>query len=513
MNTAVEALITRAEAARAQGMLADGLDAARQAWDAAVDDAQRLRAGLLLAHFHYRGGALVALIDIGQQVLPLARAGGEPGELFDLLRAVALGGCDTGRLDLAFACAQEAHALALQLGDRGRLALAINALACCFERMGDPWQSERLMLDALAMAREHGERHPIFVTLNNLVAVLIGMYHLLRAAVPTDEAREPLRRALPYARETLRMAGEGSEQFFQVFAAGNLGETLLHLGQLDEARALLEANAALAVQIGASTQAWRIECSLGELALFEEQPERAWQILDSVLTASGGTEAPTTRMRLHHALWHAARALQRPADALQHLEQYLTLDRQRSVQQLRAQSQLLVTRNEIEQVQAEARRDQLTRLSNRREVARRWPVLIDNARAAEAPLAVAMLDLDHFKQINDRFGHAVGDSVLVALAGILHANTRSADLVARIGGEEFLLVLADAPTGRALEVCERLRQRVAAHDWSVLAPGLVVTLSIGLTAAPPYDADLLTARADAALYRAKAGGRNRVVQD
>jgi len=512
MKLAVTALLERAEAAREQGALTEGLAAASQAWTDADDDDQRRRAGLLLAHFHYRGGALVALIEIGQQVLPLARAGSEPAELFDLLRQVSLAGCDTGRLELAFSCAQEAHALALQLGERGRLALAINALACCFERMGDPWQAERLMLDALAMAREHGERHPLFVTLNNLVAVLIGMYHLQRDAVPLEEAREALRRALPYADETRVIAEAGAEMFYRVFAAGNLGETLLHLGRLDEARALLEANAALAVQIGAATQAWRIQCSLGELELFEGRPEAAWRKLGEVLAASGGTDAPTTRMRIHHALWHAASALQRPADALHHLEQYLVLERRRAVQQLRAQSQLLVTRNEIEQVQAEARRDQLTRLSNRREVARRWPVLIEAARAAQAPLAVAMIDLDHFKQINDRFGHGIGDSVLVALAGILHANTRSADLVARIGGEEFLIVLTDAPAGRALEVCERLRQRVAAHDWSAVAPGLAVTLSVGLTTAPPYDAAALTARADGALYRAKAEGRNRVVQ-
>ncbi len=511
MNTAVEALLERADAARDQGSLAEGVAAARQAWADAEDDNQRRRAGLLLAHFHYRGGALVALIDVGLQVLPLARAGGAPADLFDLLRQVALAGCDTGRLDTALACAQEAHVLALQMGNRGRIALAVNALACCFERMGDPWQAERLMLDALVMAREHGERHPLFVTLNNIVAVLIGMYHVLRDAVPLEEAREPLHRALPYAQETLRMAEEGGETFFRIFAAGNLGEALLHLGRLDEARALLDGNTALAVQIGASTQAWRLQCSLGELALLEGRAEAAWQQLDAVLTASGGTEAPTTRMRLHHALWHAARALQRPADALHHLEQYLALLRQRALLQLRAQSQLLVTRNEIEQVQAESHRDQLTRLGNRREVARRWPLLLDTARSAGTPLGVAMLDLDNFKQINDGFGHAVGDRVLVALGAILHDNTRSADLVARVGGEEFLLVLADAPAGRALEVCERLRHRVAAHDWSALAEGLSVTLSIGLSAAPPYDAEVLTARADAALYRAKAEGRDRVV--
>jgi diguanylate cyclase (GGDEF)-like protein len=87
---------------------------------------------------------------------------------------------------------------------------------------------------------------------------------------------------------------------------------------------------------------------------------------------------------------------------------------------------------------------------------------------------------------------------------------RQADLVARIGGEEFLLVLPDANESRALEVCERIRQHVAGHDWAALSPGLAVTLSAGLASAPPYDETALATRADQALYRAKARGRNGV---
>jgi diguanylate cyclase (GGDEF)-like protein len=101
--------------------------------------------------------------------------------------------------------------------------------------------------------------------------------------------------------------------------------------------------------------------------------------------------------------------------------------------------------------------------------------------------------------------------VLVAVAEMLRENTRSADLVARIGGEEFLLVLPETDSARALEVCERLCRRIAAYDWDAVARGLEVTTSVGVTSAPPYDERLLSARADAARYRAKGGGRNRVV--
>jgi diguanylate cyclase (GGDEF)-like protein len=389
--------------------------------------------------------------------------------------------------------------------------LAINVVACCFERMGDPWQAERLMSDALAIARQQDEVHPVFATLNNLCAALIGMYHQLRDAAPPEEARDSLRRALPIAREAHAMAERPEMVFYRLFTEGNLGEVLLHLGRFAEARPLLEGSLAQARRIGADAQAARIGCTLGELELLEGRPEIAWQRLEAVRLAAIGTDLRMTHLRLHHALWRSARVLQRPSEALQHLETYLQLERQRAVSQLRAQSELFVTRAEVEQVRVEARRDPLTRLGNRREVDDRWPALLASCRAGGQPLAVAMLDLDRFKQVNDRFGHAIGDEVLVTLARLLRENTRSVDIGARVGGEEFLLVLPDTDGEQALEICERVRHCVATYPWSTLADGLSVTLSVGLAWAPPYDADALTARADMALYAAKIQGRNCVV--
>jgi diguanylate cyclase (GGDEF)-like protein len=337
------------------------------------------------------------------------------------------------------------------------------------------------------------------------------MYHQLRDAAPADEARDSLRRALPIAREAVAMSTGPENAFFRVFTEGNLGEVLLHLGRYAEARPLLEFSLSQARLLGADAQAARIGCSLGELELFEGRPELAWQGLEAVRLAAIGTDLRMTQLRLHHALWRTARALQRSGEALQHLETYLTLERQRAVSQLRAQSELFVTRAEVEQVRLEARRDPLTRLGNRREVDDRWPLLLANSRAGGRPLAVAMMDLDRFKQINDRFGHALGDDVLVAMARLLRENTRAADIGARVGGEEFLLVLPDTAADSALEICERLRQCVASYPWGELADGRSVTLSVGLACTPPYDAEELMARADEALYDAKAAGRNRVV--
>ncbi len=521
-------LVTRAEQARADGDVLAGLTAAEDAWALlAPDDASRRRqVGLLLAHFRYRSGALAPAVDVALAILPLLRASGPTSELIDLLRLTALGASDTHRFEVALACAQEAHRLAVELGDAARISLATNALGCFFERSGDPWQAERLMLEAMTLARSQPERHPLFTALNNLGAILIGKFYLLRDATAQEEARAPLRVALPHAREAAAMAAAGGEAFFTVFTQGNLGEVLVHLGEGDEAGALLHGALGLARRHGFEAQVWRIGCTLGELKLQQGRPQAAWDALTGVLEAAGAALQHTTRMRLHHALWRAARELGRDAGALVHLEAYLRLERERAVTQLRAQSDLFVTRMEAEQMRQEARRqharasqleadvrrDQLTGLGNRREMERRWPELLAQVSASQAPLAVAMLDLDHFKQVNDHFGHAVGDRVLMTMAQLLRAHTRAGDLVARIGGEEFLLVLPEAGAARALEVCERLRQRVAAHDWGQIATGLRVTLSGGLAHAPPYDADALSLRADAALYRAKAAGRNRLVQ-
>ncbi len=522
--------LQEARRALAEGRVADALAQAEQAWaavtaeGAADDPAGRRQAGPVLATALYRSGALNRVVDLTGELLPLVRASGPTIELIDMLRMRALCASDINRFGIALESAQQAHRLALGLGDPARLSLALNALGCFFERSGDPWQAERLMREALALARPLDDPYARFAALNNIGAVLIGMYYLLRDSQPTEEAHTPLREALPFVQEALTMARAGGEVFPLVFIGGNLAEALVGLGRGDEAEALLAEAEVLAAQHGFEAQRWRLGCTRGELVLLRGDADAAAQKLEAVLAECAHTDPRATHLRLHHALWRAHAAADRPAAALHHLEAYQRLERARMLTQLRAQSELFVTRMEAEQVRQEAerqrdratsleadvRRDELTGLGNRRELERRWPALRGQASDKGAPLTVAMLDLDRFKQINDEHGHAVGDQVLVALAGLLRGHTRSADLVVRLGGEEFLLVLPDTNPVRAAEICERLRQQVEAHDWAALAPGLAVTTSIGVASAPPHDPDRLTLEADAALYAAKAAGRNRV---
>ncbi len=160
----------------------------------------------------------------------------------------------------------------------------------------------------------------------------------------------------------------------------------------------------------------------------------------------------------------------------------------------------------------EARIDPLTGLYNRRAFMERASDELLRARRYNTPLALAMIDIDHFKLINDRFGHAVGDQVLVAFADTLEKSMRAVDVVARVGGEEFVLLMTETRIEEAIQVAERLRLEIAAASLTVGNQRLQWTASLGVAILDAEDLSVSSAlvRADNALYRAKAAGRNRV---
>ena len=170
-------------------------------------------------------------------------------------------------------------------------------------------------------------------------------------------------------------------------------------------------------------------------------------------------------------------------------------------------------RNELEasnrQLEKLSLEDSLTGAHNRRYLENFLGHEIARVAQQKCDLSLVMLDLDHFKRINDSFSHAVGDRVLVALTQILRSSSRKSDVIARIGGEEFVVVMPDTSFAQAEVACERLRVAVERYDWQALHPGLMVTASFGLVqAGPNCSADALLALADAKLYEAKRNGRN-----
>ena len=159
--------------------------------------------------------------------------------------------------------------------------------------------------------------------------------------------------------------------------------------------------------------------------------------------------------------------------------------------------------------------DVLTKLHNRRYLTNHLAREVERAIDNKKPLSLIMLDVDHFKRVNDTCGHAIGDEVLIELASRMIECTRRTDLSARLGGEEFVVVMPDTPLAVAESVAERLRAGVAGKPFTRQdgGPELQITVSLGVAviAGQGDNPKKLLARADEALYRAKSGGRNRVV--
>ncbi|MFT3821023.1 MAG: GGDEF domain-containing protein [Rubrivivax sp.] len=261
--------------------------------------------------------------------------------------------------------------------------------------------------------------------------------------------------------------------------------------------------------------------------------DEACRVLDGQLDEAGMRGHSNLLRWLFDMRHRAHKARGAAGPALAAVEALLALERREARERQDMHNRALLRELEVQNARHEAQRlrqragelearaaaaakaaleDPLTGLANRRALDLRlaeWLALRDGAPGV---LHAAMIDIDHFKAINDGHGHAAGDGVLRELARLLREGTRAGDLVARCGGEEFVLLLAGGEAAAA-EVCERLRLRVEHHDWAAAVPGLKVTVSIGLARAGSADvAEALLARADGALYAAKRGGRNRLVE-
>ncbi|MGI9189783.1 MAG: GGDEF domain-containing response regulator [Longimicrobiaceae bacterium] len=175
------------------------------------------------------------------------------------------------------------------------------------------------------------------------------------------------------------------------------------------------------------------------------------------------------------------------------------------------QAELLASR---EAMRVQAMRDALTGLPNRRALMEAFHCELHRARRAGEPLALVMADLDHFKQINDTYGHPAGDAVLREAAVRLQHSLRPYDQIGRYGGEEFLMLVPKCSDEDAATVAERIRACLSDKPIPLPEEGIRVTASLGVAVwhpGEPCDADLLLRIADAALYRAKREGRDRVV--
>ncbi len=264
---------------------------------------------------------------------------------------------------------------------------------------------------------------------------------------------------------------------------------------------------ALQVQAAHPHGPWSAQSARIDFHIAPHLWQRPWGWLLMLAAAAFGVQQLLQR-RLRRAHQNELRLRdlveQRTADLRLQAQRLQDTDREKNqlMQQLRQQA---------EAFERQAREDALTGLANRRAFDELLAYEFARAGRSEQPLCVALVDLDHFKRINDELSHAAGDAVLRAVAERMRQLCREIDTVARWGGEEFALLLPNTRLSDALAVCERVRAGVERLELNAIAPGLRITISIGLSSHEGHaDYDRMLSQADAALYAAKQSGRNRV---
>jgi len=403
-------------------------------------------------------------------------------------------------------------------------AWALNRLGTAHVDLGDPERGRQLLQESLEEARRLQDAELEFAALNNLGSHL--NWRMLGRAEERADAAQLFARALEQLQQARAVAERLGQTHALALAQVNLAWAWRENGQLQAALAAAEQADALAakdglVLIGVHA---RIERALTLVAQGEAvQAHELLLSLDGLVQPLDGW----SQLSLCRALAAAQRALGRFEDALHTLEKFHRLAMQEArirselhlhllkrqheldlarQQAQRARLEAEMQRLRAEQLRREAHEDALTGLYNRRFVDEQLPVLRERSLKLGRPLLALMVDADHFKGVNDAYGHRVGDEALRRLGALLLRHTRVSDLAARMGGEELLLLLPDTPFERAREVAERIRHQVECEPWDKLAPGMKLTVSAGLAVVGEGSDPL--GEADAALYRAKAAGRN-----
>jgi diguanylate cyclase (GGDEF)-like protein len=272
--------------------------------------------------------------------------------------------------------------------------------------------------------------------------------------------------------------------------------------------------------------------AIGRLRFRSDKPNQALEAFKQALEIFDTLGQREESAQVHRELAGAYKSLEQFAAALQHFERFYELDAQIRSQGAERRAQALTVKVDLERAHFEAelhrvraselsalnerlerqtREDGLTGLSNRRHLEEFMREAFKLAQRDSSALSVVLLDIDHFKAVNDRFSHATGDQVLQAVAELMREHIQADELAGRFGGEEFVLVLHANPK-ETYERAEKLRQAIQDYDWARIAAGLEVTLSLGWSAQTNLENhERMLSNADAMLYAAKRAGRNRVM--
>ena len=470
--------------------------------------------------------------SVDRRVLTLLEAGrvDEANQLFDrlltespastdrLTRASALifraiSAWRLGRIPLGLELAAEGWT-ELDAGpiEGAEAAQAIGRLGYLLDSIGRRGEALQMARRSVELARRSGDAEVLAHCLQRLG----GGLNLIAMDADPAHRRELFGEARGHLEEAITLASEP-----RVYRSllGTLARSLAGLGELDRAEELALRTIELSEQVdygwGACVGRWVLSAVRRQQGSL---PEARSQLL-AAAKAAERVEDTALMQFVGMDLAEVGRELGDAATEVAALR-YVLAASHRSIDTLREglgqaieQRRVAVRAQRLAvAAQQAAARDPLTGLGNRLGLEQSGPVLLNAVLATNRVAWLILVDIDHFKRVNDVAGHPTGDAVLRQIAKLLRAECRTGDLVARWAGDEFVVLLAAQPGEHAAgsAVAERIRAAVAASDWSLMGTdGLRPTVSVGV-ASGPCDLDVLFTLADAALYRAKRLGRNRV---
>ncbi len=500
-------------------------------WDACVAELDPATAASLanatttLAISLFRRSDYVASLQVAQLEAHLRRhIGDEIGEAF---ASIGLGWCHHAVGLYQHALAH--HSAALDVLERlapKSIAGPLNGIARVYLDLGQPGLALEYAQRGLeaASASQHALRD------TSTALRIVGLAH--------QQLNDPVA-----ARSALEECFRRSDMYGKRFALLGLGELSLLEGKVDEARQAFEQCLGLKSEFGAQADGQGL-IGLGRVHIANGEPASALVPLAHAVEQSTASGAPVDAAAAHRAMADALKSLGRWEEALAHFQQFFELHQQTLMQLSDRRTQLLQVQFDVErmrkdreidrlrnvelahaytdlrqlheQLEAQAahlerlsRTDSLTGIPNRRAFEETLAAELLRCRRGGHPFSLLMVDLDDFKRLNDTYTHVIGDSVLRTVAQALVECTREVDLVARLGGEEFVILLPETDAEGALEVANKVltvvpRKAMDAHR-------LHVTVSVGAATSEELDdQSTVLMRADTNLYEAKRLGKNRV---
>jgi diguanylate cyclase (GGDEF)-like protein len=495
-----------------QGAIKEAIAAAHRALPSAQgEDAGHLL--LALSNACVSGGDYLEGVRAAVAASDAYKAADSAGGVCDALIKVGVALRAAGDHASAISTLEQAESLARDMGDDRRRAAVLRQVAVCCSLVGRHQQALSCFNEVLSLQLHSGQAA-------ELLASRLSFYNALNRQAVADPADSPERQASlemllklwPALAEDATAAGSTR---LALMARGNYGITLRESGSHREAVEQLQALLPLYRSNGMRPNEAICFMELGHChqSLKAYEAARGCYLAAIELLQNNGSLDD-----LYESLDGLSKAEEGLGDyrsALAALREAQVVNRRKTDEAARVAASQRELRIELarltHQWAIQATQDPLTGLSNRRGLERWIAEHLPRAEQGE-PVTLLLVDLDHFKSINDRFGHALGDDVLRRVAGLIRGNCRSRDLAARYGGEEFVLALASVDYPAGVDVAHRLRESILAYPWHGLARGLAVSASIGVAQGiETADPAALLTLADRRLYAAKYGGRNQVV--